>query len=59
MQKLSEGRVSSSFPQDESKLEMGLRDVVIFNYQDNSRLDNDTREIEEEKSNSLTKFKNH
>jgi hypothetical protein len=55
--KMSEEKASSSYPLDDSKMDVGSRRAVNYNNRDNSRLEADTNEIEYDKSRSFSKFK--
>ena len=50
-------KASSSYPLDDSKIDVGSRRAINYNNRDNSRLEADTNEIEDDKSRSYSKFK--
>jgi hypothetical protein len=54
---MSEEKASSSYPLDDSKIDVGSRRAINYNNRDNSRLEADTNEIEDDKSRSFSKFK--
>jgi len=55
--KMSDGKASSSYPLDDSKIDLGSRRALNYNNRDNSRLEAETNEIEDDKSRSYSKFK--